>query len=84
MQATILAERNQDEVAASNSLVPMFQKMFVYLAKRGGPTQPIVPGLPPPSKESLIAWFDAHNARTATLRVENRYATGRMTTCTTH
>jgi hypothetical protein len=71
MEATILTQRSQDAVAGT-PLIAMLQRMFAYLAKRGGPSQPIVPGAPPPPREAMIAWFNAHNARVRSMITAER------------
>ncbi len=62
MQATILTQQNQDDVAGS-PLGPMFQKMGAYLAKNGGPPPGAGPTSTSPNREAIVAWFNAHNAR---------------------
>ncbi len=72
MQATILTQRNQDEVAAS-PMAPMFQKMGGYLAEHGGPPPDAGPTSLAPNREAIVAWFNTHNAR-----VQNSIAPERL------
>jgi len=71
MQATILTRQNQDEVAGS-PMAPMFQKMGAYLAKNGGPPADAGPTSGAPSREGMIAWFNAHNGRVKSSIVPER------------